>query len=406
MAGSQAGMCARCLLAAALRHPPGSGVLGLPEPGDWIGNYRVVRLLGEGGMGMVYLAEQEQPIARQVAVKIIKLGMDTRAVLARFQSEQQALALMEHPNIAQVYEAGSSANGRPYFVMEYVPGVPITEYCDRNHLGTTPAAGVVSAGASGHAARAPERGGSSRPEAFQHPGDGARRRRRYRRSSISAWPKRPRRRTPRRRVYRGRGNGGDSRVHEPGAGARRAASMWIPAPTSIRWGCCCTSCWWARCLSIRNTCGAKDTTRSGAIIREDEPPAPASRLDSLGPGAAKIAVCRDTDAGGLRKQVRGDLDWITMTAMAKDRDRRYASASEMAADIVRHLRDEPVMASPPSASYRLRKFVRKHRGPVMALAAVFASLVLGLSASTVLYFRAERQRQEAEVQRAEADGSG
>src|ERR1039458_2588136 len=136
MAGSQVGMCARCLLAAALRQPAVAAAEGLPAPGDWIGSYRIVRLLGEGGMGMVYLAEQEQPIARHVALKLIKLGMDTRAVLARFQSEGQALALMEHPNIAQVYEAGSSANGRPYFVMEYVPGIPITEYCDRHYLDT------------------------------------------------------------------------------------------------------------------------------------------------------------------------------------------------------------------------------------------------------------------------------
>lgn len=116
-----------------------------------------------------------------------------------------------------------------------------------------------------------------------------------------------------------------------------------------------------------------------------------------------MASVRATDAGGLRRQVRGDLDWITMTAMAKDRDRRYASASEFAADIARHLRDEPVMASPPSAAYRLRKFMRKNRGLVLAVAAVFAALVLGMGASTVLYFRAERQRLEAQAQRAEAE---
>ena len=139
------------------------------------------------------------------------------------------------------------------------------------------------------------------------------------------------------------------------------------------------------------------------VIREDEPQTPAARLDSLGPGAANVASVRATDAGGLRRQVRGDLDWITMTAMAKDRDRRYASASEFAADIARHLRDEPVMASPPSAAYRLRKFMRKNRGLVLAVAAVFAALVLGMGASTVLYFRAERQRLEAQAQRAEAE---
>src|ERR1035438_5599422 len=136
MAGSQAGMCARCLLAAALRHPVTAALAGLPQPGEWIGPYRLVRLLGEGGMGMVFLAEQAQPISRQVALKVIKLGMDTHAVLARFQSEQQAIALMDHPNIASVYEAGATAEGRPFFVMEFVPGLPITDYCDQRRLNT------------------------------------------------------------------------------------------------------------------------------------------------------------------------------------------------------------------------------------------------------------------------------
>ena len=135
-AGSVEGLCPRCLLTAALRPPAETAPENLPEPGCQIGSCRIVRLLGEGGMGLVYLAEQEEPITRQVALKIIKLGMDTRAVLERFHSEQQALALMEHPNIAQVYEAGSNAQGRPYFVMEYVPGIPITDYCDLHRLGT------------------------------------------------------------------------------------------------------------------------------------------------------------------------------------------------------------------------------------------------------------------------------
>jgi len=135
-AGSAEGLCLRCLLTAALRPPAETSPENLPEPGCRIGSCRIVRLLGEGGMGLVYLAEQEEPITRQVALKIIKLGMDTRAVLERFHSEQQALALMEHPNIAQVYEAGSNAQGRPYFVMEYVPGIPITQYCDLHRLGT------------------------------------------------------------------------------------------------------------------------------------------------------------------------------------------------------------------------------------------------------------------------------
>jgi eukaryotic-like serine/threonine-protein kinase len=123
-------------LAAALRHPAAAATTGLPAPGDWIGSYRVCGCWVRAAWGWSTWPNRNEPIARQVAVKIIKLGMDTRAVLARFQSEQQALALMEHPNIAQVFEAGSSDNGRPFFVMEYVPGMPITDYCDRHHLGT------------------------------------------------------------------------------------------------------------------------------------------------------------------------------------------------------------------------------------------------------------------------------
>jgi len=401
MAGAQAGMCARCLLAAALRHPAGPGAAGLPKPGDWIGSYRVVRLLGEGGMGMVYLAEQEEPIARQVAVKIIKLGMDTRAVLARFQSEQQALALMEHPNIAQVYEAGLSDNGRPFFAMEYVPGIPITEYCDRNRLRTRlrlelflqVVSGMQHAHQKGvvHRDLKPsnilvmERDGEAVPKIIDF-GLAKATEKAHAEETVftetGVMVGTPEYMSPEQATASGLDVDTRTDIYSLGVLLYELLVGTVPFDSKY----------------LRRE-GYDEIRR---IIREDEPPGPASRLDSQGPRAAEIAVHRDTDAGGLRKQVRGDLDWITMTAMAKDRDRRYASASELAADIVRHLRDEPVMASPPSASYRLGKFIRKHRGPVMALTAVFASLVLGLSASTVLYFRAERQRQEAVAQRAEA----
>ena len=139
-AGPASGICPRCLLVLGLEVPlPPTVVLAdadlptddLPSPGQRLGAYRIVRLLGQGGMGLVYLAEQEQPVHREVAIKIIKLGMDTCEVVARFEGESQALALMNHPNIARVFEAGVTERGRPYFVMEYVPGVPITEYCDQ-----------------------------------------------------------------------------------------------------------------------------------------------------------------------------------------------------------------------------------------------------------------------------------
>jgi len=402
MGGSQEGLCARCLLAAALRNPTEPAPSGLPVPSEWIGSYRVVRLLGEGGMGMVYLAEQEQPIARQVALKIIKLGMDTRAVLARFQSETQALALMEHPNIAQVYEAGSSANGRPYFVMEYVPGIPITEYCDRHYLGTRQRLELFLqvANAAQHAHQkgvihrdlkpsnilVMERDGEAVPKIIDF-----------------GLAKATEKTFTEETVFTEAG----VLIGTPEYMSPEQASPggWdIDTRTDI---------YSLGVLLYELLIGtvpfeSKHLRREGydeirRIIREDEPPTPATRLVSLGAQAVGIAACRATDAGSLRKQVRGDLDWITMTAMAKDRNRRYASASELAADIARHLRDEPVMASPPSTSYRFNKFIRKHRGPVLALTAVFLSLLLGLGASTVLYFRAERQRLVAQAQRAEAE---
>jgi eukaryotic-like serine/threonine-protein kinase len=402
MAGSQAGLCARCLLSAALSHSAAAPTAVLPQPGEWIGSYRVLRLLGEGGMGLVYLASQEDPIARQVAIKIIKLGMDTRAVLARFQSEQQALALMEHPNIAQVYEAGSSAYGRPYFVMEYVPGAPITEYCDRHRLGIRPrlqlflqvASAVQHAHQKGviHRDLKPsnilvmQRDAESVPKIIDF-GLAKATEKTFTQETLFTETGlligTPEYMSPEQALAAGLDVDTRTDIYSLGVLLYELLVGTVPFDSKY----------------LRRE-GYEEIRR---IIREDDPPMPAARLVSLGPQTADIASCRATDAGGLRKQVRGDLDWITMTAMAKDRDRRYASASEFAADIARHLRDEPVMASPPSTSYRLGKFIRKNRGAVLALAAVFASLVLGLGASTILYFRAERQRLEAQAQRAEAE---
>jgi WD40 repeat protein len=337
-----------------------------------------------------------------VAVKIIKLGMDTRAVLARFQSEQQALALMDHPNIAQVYEAGSSANGRPYFVMEHVPGVPITDYCDRHSLGTRRrlelflqvASGTQHAHQKGVVHRdlkpsnilVTERDGEPVPKIIDF-GLAKATEHTYTEETVfteaGVLIGTPEYMSPEQASANRRDVDTRTDIYSLGVLLYELLVGTVPFDSSY----------------LRRE-GYDEIRR---IIREDDPPTPSTRLVGLGQKAAEIASCRATDAGGLRKQVRGDLEWITMTAMAKDRDRRYASVSELAADIVRHLNDEPVIASPPSTSYRLRKFIRKNRGPVLALTAVFASLVLGLSASTILYFRAERQRLEAQAQRAEAD---
>ena len=142
-------------------------------PGTVIGPYKLLEQIGEGGMGIVYMAEQTQPVRRKVALKIIKPGMDTKQVIARFEAERQALALMDHPNIARVLDAGATESGRPYFVMELVKGIPITDYCDRNRLTIRRPAGAVRAGLPGRAARAPEGDHPSRPQALQRPGDAA-----------------------------------------------------------------------------------------------------------------------------------------------------------------------------------------------------------------------------------------
>jgi WD40 repeat protein/serine/threonine protein kinase len=388
--GEREDLCARCLLAAALRHSPADASEDLLEPGQRIGAYRIVRLLGEGGMGMVYLAEQELPMVREVALKVIKLGMDTRAVLTRFESEQQALARMEHPHIAQVYEAGSSAQGRPYFAMEYVPGTPITDYCDRQRLDMrrrlelflqvanavqhAHQKGVIHRDLKPSNILVMERDGVAVPKIIDF-----------------GLAKATEKDFTEKTLFSEAGVLiGTPEYMSP---EQASASGEIDTRTDI---------YSLGVLLYELLVGSvpfESKTLRGAgydeirrIIREDDPPLPATRLETLGPQASEVASCRGTDAGRLRKEVRGDLDWITMKALEKECARRYPSASEMAADIQRHLRDEPVTAGPAGSVYRLRKFVRKNRAAVTAAAAIILLLALGLSVSSALYLKVNRQR--------------
>jgi serine/threonine protein kinase len=393
-AGADQRLCARCLLAAALRSaatPPDD-----PAPaGETFGSFRLVRLLGEGGMGMVYLAEQDQPIARQVAIKIIKLGMDTRAVLSRFQLEQQALARMDHPNIARVYEAGSSEQGRPYFVMEYVPGVPITEYCDRHRLDTRQRLElfVQVANAVQHAHQkgvihrdlkpsnvlVMERDGEAVPKIIDF---GLAKATEQRLTEESLFTETgvligtPEYMSPEQASLGG--THVDTRTDIYSLGVLLYELLVGAVPFDSR--------------ALR--AGGYDEIRR--VIRETDPPRPASRLQLLGTRAAEIASRRATDVARLRKQVQGDLDWITLKTLEKDPARRYASASDLAADIRRHCDGEPVSAAPPSGAYRLRKFAARHVLELTAAAVVLLALLAGLVLSIAYYLRSEYQRERTE----------
>jgi WD40 repeat protein/serine/threonine protein kinase len=366
----------------------------LPET---FGAYRPVGVLGEGGMGIVYLAEQDEPIRRRVALKVIKQGMDTRRVIARFESERQALALMDHPNIALVYEAGATPEGRPYFAMEYVPGTPITDYCDKHLLGpverlelfTQVCHAVHHAHQKGviHRDIKPSnvlvmiRDGKPVPKIIDFGVAKATSQRLTEKTLFTEFGVligTPAYMSPEQAGMNGLDVDTATDIYSLGVVLYELLVGALPFdPQALR------------------KAGYEEV---GRIIREDEPPRPTVKLHALGPTATEVARRRHTDVRSLDRFLRGDLDWITMKALEKDRTRRYASASEFAADIVRHLQDEVVIARPPSVGYRASRFVRKHQGAVAAGVGLFLMLIAGFIVSTVFFFRSEAARREAERQ--------
>src|SRR5262245_29591718 len=364
----------------------------LPET---FGAYRPVGVLGEGGMGIVYLAEQDEPIRRRVALKVIKQGMDTRRVIARFESERQALALMDHPNIALVYEAGATPEGRPYFAMEYVPGTPITDCCDKYLLGpaerlelfTQVCHAVHHAHQKGviHRDIKPSnvlvmiRDGKPVPKIIDFGVAKATSQRLTEKTLFTEFGVligTPAYMSPEQAGMNGLDVDTATDIYSLGVVLYELLVGALPFdPQALR------------------RAGYEEV---GRIIREDEPPRPTVKLQALGQTATEIARRRHTDVRSLERFVRGDLDWITMKALEKDRTRRYASASEFAADIMRHLQDEVVIARPPSIGYRASRFVRKHQGAAAAGVGLFLMLIVGFIISTVFFFRSESARREAE----------
>jgi non-specific serine/threonine protein kinase/serine/threonine-protein kinase len=404
------GLCPSCLLRLGLEDAPGPVPERDPDhalvPPETIGPYRILRRLGEGGMGSVYLAEQEGPLRRRVAVKLIKPGMDTREVVARFETERQVLAMLSHPCIAKVFEAGATRQGRPYFVMEPVDGVRITELCDRERLGIRARLKLFLqvCGAVQHAHQKGIIHRDLKPSNVL----------------VEILDGEP---TPKVIDFgvakaTGPGIAGGTLLTRHGAWIGTPAYMSPEAASSAAFEVDArTDIYALGVLLYELLCGAlpfdpdrlhrEPEEEVRRILREEDPPPPSHRTEALRNEADRIADRRRTDPAALVKRLRGDLDWIVMRAMEKDRDRRYASVSELANDVRRHLDHLPVSAGPPGAVYRLGKVVRRHRFAALAAGALLLTLLLGIAGTTVGLLRAraaERAaRQEARTAREISD---
>ena len=371
---------------------PSTGTMPPPlGAGRLIGPYRLLQRLGEGGMGEVWLAEQQEPVRRKVALKLIKRGLDTRQVVARFEAERQALALMAHPCVAKVFDAGVTPDGRPYFAMEHVQGVPITEYCDRHRLTIAERLRVFVGVCEGvqHAHQkaiihrdlkpsnvlVTEQDGRAAPKIIDFGVAKATAQRLTERSLFTEQGVligTPEYMSPEQAKMTAEDVDTRTDVYALGVVLYELLVGALPFDSKVL-----------------RAAGFDGIRRK---ILEEEPPRPSARLGTMGEATAtETAGRRRVDRRTLRRQLAGDLDWVTMKALEKDRARRYGSPTELAQDITRHLMNEPVLAGPPGVAYRARKFIRRHRvGVGIATAATF--LLLAFAAS--MTWQAERIARE------------
>ena len=380
--------------------------VGLPlteGPGSVIGRYKILQQIGEGGMGAVFMAEQTEPIRRKVALKIIKLGMDTRQVVARFEAERQALAMMDHPHIARVLDAGATDSGRPYFVMELVAGVPITEYCDKNKLSSL------------------ERLQLFMPvcHAIQHAHQKGVIHRDIKPANVMITlhdghpvPK---------VIDFGIAKATNQRLTEKTLFTNYAQMIGTPAYMSpeqaemsgldvdTRTDVYSLGVLLYELLTGTTPFPAKELMSMGygemqKVISEKEPPKPSTRMSTMQhEPRTVVARNRSMEAADVGKAFKGDLDWIVMKALEKDRTHRYETVNGLVADVERHINDEPVTAAAPTFAYQFQKFYRRNRGYLRAAALVAGLLVLLTVFSFYQAARATRQKDLAREEKQRAD---
>ncbi len=366
--------------------------------GATIGRYKLLERIGEGGFGVVYMAEQQQPVRRKVALKVIKPGMDSRQVLARFEAERQALAIMDHPNIARVLDAGATDTGRPYFVMELVHGVPITDFCNKSRLSTRERLGlfvqVCRAVQHAHTKGIIHRDikptnvlvtlheGVPMPKVIDFgvaKATGQQLTEKTLFTNFAQMVGTPLYMSPEQAEMTSIDVDTRSDVYSLGVLIYELLTGTTPLDKG------------------RLKRAAFDEVRR--LIREEDPPRPSMRLSESKEALASISAQRQTEPARLTKLVRGELDWIVMKALEKERARRYETANGLARDVERYLNDEEVEACPPSRLYRLKKFVRRNKGPVLAGTMVLLTLLGGILGTSIGLVRAKQARQ-AEAERA------